>query len=102
MDILEQAILDIICKRYRSKYVGPLKITELPGGGWDVAICLMNEEKPLHIAAQLEWDDFLKYFDEEIRKRHLHHTHYYTGYQSYMGEYPGPIKRKCIVHLKKN
>lgn len=78
---IKQAILDIILKCYDRCYVGPLRVKELPGGGYDVQLGFQNDEKPIHIAAQMDKKDFLKYFEQEMRKRHLAHDHFYTGYQ---------------------
>ena len=93
MDSLKQAILDIIYRCYEKHYIGPMKVKALPGGGWDLQLGFQNEEKPLHIAAQLEDKDFLKYVESEIRKRHLSHEHFYTGYQKYPEGEPIPIDR---------
>ncbi len=92
MDSLKQVILDIIKECYGKCYIGPLRIKRL-NGGWDVSLGFQNEEKPIHIAAQLEWNDFLKYFKEEIRHRHLGHDHFYTGYIKYPEGEPIPIDR---------
>jgi hypothetical protein len=35
---IKQAILDIILKCYDRCYVGPLRVKELPGGGYDVQL----------------------------------------------------------------
>ena len=49
--------------------------------GYEVILGLDTIEKPLHIAAELPWEEFLKFMEEELRKRHLHTTEYYTGYK---------------------
>ena len=77
----EHQILDIICKCYDKRYVGKLKIAELHPG-YDVALFLGTDYQPIHIAAALSWDDYLNYFESEVRKRHLSHDKYYTGYQT--------------------
>lgn len=90
---LKQAILDIIKECYGKCYIGPLRIREMPGGGWDVQLGFQNDERPIHIAAQLDIDSFLKYFREEIRHRHLAHDHFYTGYTKYPEGEPRPINK---------
>jgi hypothetical protein len=51
MEQLKQAILESIGEIYKKCYIGPLKITKFKSGGYDVAIGLDCEEKPIHIAA---------------------------------------------------
>lgn len=81
IETLKQAILDIIGELYKKCYIGPLKIVPLRTIGWDVQLGLDNDERPIHIAAELEGDDFLKYFRQEMRLRHLNDIHFYTGYK---------------------
>lgn len=82
MDItLDQAIRELIFKVYGECYIGKLKIKQLDHGGYDLILGLDVDEKPLHIAADYEWNDFLKYIEQELRSRHLHTTKYYTGYK---------------------
>ena len=79
---LRQAILDIILEHYHKCYYGPLKIKKLPEGGWDVALGLDCYEKPIHIAAQLDDEQFLIYFCNEIRRSRLAESNFYTGYRT--------------------
>lgn len=79
---LDQAIREIIFKVYDKCYIGKLKVKPLCGTvGYDLLLALDCEEKPIHIAAELEWNAFCKFIEEELRKRHLHTTSYYTGYK---------------------
>lgn len=77
----EQVIRDIIGEVYHCCYVGKLKIKKLKPVGYELIIALDMEEKPIHIAAQLHWEDFLKFIRQELRDRHLHSASYYTGYK---------------------
>lgn len=99
MEQLKQAILESIGEIYKKCYIGPLKIAKLKAGGYDVAIGLDCEEKPIHIAAQLGWDDFLKYFKQEIRKARLSDSHFYTGYKRYGNYRQLPIDHSCCVKV---
>lgn len=81
MDQLRQAILDIIFNQYKKCYIGPLKIVPLKTEGWDVQLGLDCDERPIHIAIELDDDKFLKYFREEMRWRHLGDINFYTGYK---------------------
>lgn len=102
IDQLKQAILDIIFDYYKKCYIGYLYISPLPEKGWDVGLGMFNDERPIHIAAQLDFDNYLKFFTQEIRNRHLSDTNFYTGYKSdifdnppYM---PNPINHACHPH----
>lgn len=97
MEQLRQAILVLIGEVYNKCYIGNLKITKLDPIGYDVSLGLDCDERPLHIAASLEWEDFLIYFKEELRKARLTSSNYYTGYQSFNNERQYPIDHSCNV-----
>ncbi len=78
---LRQAILTIIGDLYKKCYIGPLKIVPLSTIGWDVQLGLDCDERPIHIAIELEDEQFLKYFREEMRWRRLANVNFYTGYK---------------------
>lgn len=99
MEQLKQAILESIGEIYKKCYIGPLKITKFKSGGYDVAIGLDCEEKPIHIAAQLEWNDFLKYFKQEIRKARLSDSHFYTGYKRYGNYIQLPVDHRDSIKV---
>lgn len=85
-DKFAQAILETIFKVYGKCYVGHLRIHRLPDGCVDVSMGLDNPDKPLHISAQLDDQSFLAYFEQELRKRRLTSTKFFTGYKTDMYE----------------
>lgn len=91
MEQLKQAILDTITKVYKKCYIGRLDIVKFKHGGYDVSIYLDCDERPLHIAAQLEFEDFLQYFEQELRRARLTDSHYYTGYKTFNHQRQYPI-----------
>lgn len=106
MERLKQAILDIIFDQYKKCYIGPLVITKMKPCGYDVALGLDNAERPIHIAAQLDMKDFLKFFREEMRWRHLGDSHFYTGYKFDVADdevyRAQPINHACHAKLIEN
>lgn len=94
---LEAAIRELICKVYGFAYIGKLKVAELEYGGYEVNITLGIEDQPLHISAQLEWEDFLKFIEKELRSRHLHSAKYYTGYKidAYEQRRTNRVNKQC-------
>lgn len=82
---LDQAIQEIICKVYKAKYTGSLKVKHIEPEGYEVIMGLGVDEKPLRIFAQLPFDKFLIFIEKELRDRHLHSTSYYTGYKNDQG-----------------
>ena len=101
MDKLKQAILDTNFEKYDKCYIGPLEIKEIKPFGYDVALGFDRFEAPLHIAAQLEWNDFLTYFKKELSTRHLSDIHFYTGYKTDTYDQPHraiPINHACHNH----
>ena len=82
METLEQAILDIIQSEYCKKYTGLLKVERLQPNGILVKLGLNTPEKPIQIAAQLEDEQFLKFFRQELRERNLNTVKYFDGVQT--------------------
>lgn len=83
---LEAAVLEIIEKAYCAKYVGKIKIEDILDCnkntvGYKLILGLNNDERPLTIQMEGNTDQFLKYVEKDLRKRHLHYTSFYTGYQ---------------------
>jgi hypothetical protein len=60
MKELENEILCLIEKIYHKKYVGKIKVSELENG-FQLALGLNQEEKPLVIAADMSKEDFLSF-----------------------------------------
>lgn len=93
---LYQAILDIIESTYKCKYKGLLEVEETKEGtvvkmGW------RNTDQPdIVTAADLKGKEFLKFFQKDIRERHLDHVKYFTGYKIYPGQMScEPIDTSC-------
>lgn len=82
MNKLEQAILDIIEKRYKKKYIGGIKVTKLGKGwaGYKLVLDLGNPDKhPITISADLEAEDFLKFVEQELISRQLIKVQWFKG-----------------------
>ena len=77
----EQVILESIRKIYCKDYTGTLDVYELEPVGYKVRLGIQNDERPITIMAELPLKKFIKFFEEELRQRHLHDVHYYTGYR---------------------
>lgn len=79
---MKDKILDLICAIYHCCYTGKLEVTPLDPIGYDVSMELYSDERHLHIAAELPDDEFLQFFEKELRLRHLATDHFYTGYMT--------------------
>ena len=86
MNDMERAILCIIEKRYKRKYVGGIKVTKLGLGeeGYKLVLDLGNPDKPIiQIAADLNAEDFLKYIEQELISRQLARVQFFRGVVNY-------------------
>jgi len=86
MNKMEEAILDMIERRYKKKYVGGIKVTKLGKGwaGYKLMLDLGNPDKQLiTISADLEAEDFLKYVEQELISRQLHRVLFFKGVKKY-------------------
>lgn len=86
MNSMEEAILKIIECKYKCKYTGGIKVTKLGlgGTGYKAVIDLDNPDKPqLHLAADLNAEDFLKFVEQELVQRQLHRVKYFRGVKIY-------------------
>ena len=80
MNNIEEAILNIIEKRYKRKYVGGIKVTKLLPVGYKLVLDLGNPDiRPVMIAANLEAEDFLKYVEQELISRQLQRVQFFRG-----------------------
>lgn len=79
--ITNDTILALIEEVYDRKYIDYLKITPISPVGTSVRLGLSHNANPIHIAAELEDDKFLKFFKQELRCRHLHTNRWYDGYR---------------------
>lgn len=88
---LEQAIRDIINDIYCAEYCARLRVEQnnyCNIHSYKVTFGLNNNDKPLIISYQGNDADFLTFIREDLRKRYLHYTEYFMGYQLP----PNPIK----------
>ena len=86
MNKMEEAILNIIEKRYKRKYTGDIKVTKLGKGwaGYKVVFDLGNpDRRPIQIAADLEAEDFLKFVEQELVSRQLQKVKFFRGVKIY-------------------
>ena len=86
MNKMEEAILNIIEKRYKRKYVGGIKVTKLGTGwaGYKVVLDFDNLDKPIiQISADLNAEDFLKFVEQELVSRQLHRVKFFRGVKIY-------------------
>ena len=82
MNKMEEAILEIIEKRYKRKYIGGIKVTKLGMGwaGYKLVLDLGNpDRRPIVIAADLEAEDFLKFVEQELISRQLYKVQFFKG-----------------------
>ena len=96
MNDIEKAILCIIEKRYKRKYVGGIKVTKLGTGreGYKLVLDLGNPDKRiLQISADYESEeDFLKYVEQELISRQLYRVQFFTGTKC---ELEDEVRRTC-------
>ena len=86
MNNMEEAILQIIEKRYKRKYTGGIKVTKLGKDwtGYKLVLDLGNPDKRLiQIAADLEAEDFLKFVEQELISRQLQKVMFFKGVVNY-------------------
>jgi hypothetical protein len=62
MEAKERQIRDIFFEVYDKCYIGYLEIKEILPFGYSVAIGFDRTHNPLYVTAELEWDDFCKFF----------------------------------------
>lgn len=84
---LELAILELIRTIYCKDYTGRIKVTETFDGdqhlGYILNLGLNKDERPLSIACECSKEDFIPFIKEELLKRHLELTEYFTAIQLY-------------------
>ena len=93
MNDIEKAILELIEKRYKKKYIGGIKVTKLTNNrtGYKLSLDLGNPDKgSIIIAAELDnVDDFLKFVDKELISRQLIKVQWFKGVKTYFEDETG-------------
>ena len=87
-----QAILECITKVTGKCYIRNVYIKKLKPFGFDVALGYDEPNTHLHIMGQFNEEDFLKYFEKELKTRHLHYDKYFKVTR----EYP-EFKLNCCI-----
>ena len=80
---IEQAILNCFTEVYKVKYIGTLKVERLKPIGLKVRLGIMNDYKPMYISAELDDNQFLKYFKQELYDRNLDMVEFFKGVKNY-------------------
>lgn len=83
IDEITNTILDNIEKIYDRKYIGKIDVKRINPIGISVTLSLNNVDKPLVIAAELNDNDFIKFFNQELHDRGLNTVKYFMGVKSY-------------------
>jgi len=84
MNHLEKAILDIIEKRYKRKYIGGIKVKKLLSGYKLVLDLGIPDKGGIQISADCESEeDFLKFIEKELISRQLERVQYFRGIVNY-------------------
>lgn len=100
MNDLERKILEIIEKRYKRRYTGGIKVTQLASGGYKLALNLgIPDKKMVQISADLNAEDFIKYIEQELVDRQLHSVQFFTGIKT---EYEDDTRGTCCKNKQGN
>lgn len=87
-----QAILESITRVTGKCYIRNIFIKKLEPIGFDVALGFYDPETHLHIMGQFDEEEFLKYFEKELKTRQLHRDQHFIVTR----EYP-ESKLKCCI-----
>ena len=80
---IKHRIQDIITEVYNVKYVGSLEVKRIEPVGLIVRLGIMNDYKPMYISAELDDEQFLKYFKKELYDRNLDMVEFFKGFMTY-------------------
>ena len=84
MNEMEQAVLDMIERRYKKKYIGGIEVKQLVSGGYVLKLDLGNPDvKVIQLSADLDAEDFLKYIEQELISRQLCKVQFFKGIKTY-------------------
>ena len=95
MNEMEKAILCIIEKKYKCKFVGDIRVTKIGKGseGYKLILYYEHSTEPLiQLAADLNAEDFLKFVEQELVSRQLHKVQSFTGIKH---ELEDEVRRTC-------
>lgn len=84
MNPYEKDLATLITKVYCKEYIGKLKVEELKDYKENIIgyhVEMFNPEKPLTINKEGTWEEFLEFFEKELRFRAFHTIIYSEGYQ---------------------
>lgn len=90
MNHLEKAILCLIEKHYKKKYVGEIKVVRLFSGGYKLDLKLHEDKGGISISSDVASDEeFLKFIEKELIARQLIKVHYFTGIKTMLEDEQG-------------
>lgn len=84
---IKQDILQIFRESYKYNYTGKLIVNRLSPIGLEVILGMNNIDKPIRISAELQDQDFLKFFKKEIQSRDLSSIKFFLGVKTYPDTY---------------
>ena len=82
---LEDKIKEIIEQTYCCIFTGKVEVILLSEDTYSLRLILNNFYVPLNITKQGTQEEFLELIQDEIYKRRLFSTEYYTGYKNEQG-----------------
>jgi hypothetical protein len=85
MTRLERKIKELIECIYQCEFKGKVEVKEYPDA-YALRLSLNQDERPIFITYQCDENDFIKNIADELRKRRLSNTEYYTGVKYEQGE----------------
>lgn len=71
---LEQVIRCCIRDIYKKEYIGKLEIFKLNPIGYSVKLGMATQYQPIVIYAELQDKEFIQFFKQELKNRHLNTT----------------------------
>jgi len=67
---------------YECKFTGKIKIEEIYEKTFYIRLILNQDERPLQMTYDGDFDKFIEFVKKEIGSRQLNKTEYYTGYKN--------------------
>lgn len=78
-----QAILECISRVTGKCFIDKVYISKLKPYGFDVALGYSEPNTRIHIMGQFNEEDFLKYFEKELKSKRLHYDQYFEVRREY-------------------